>query len=96
MSIHIATGVLIGPRPPNVSPAARRRGRLIIGSLMVGTFALGACFSTLFGEIRRLHTRETLSSEQKPPLEILAAPVLALGGVQGGAHAMDAFPKSQI
>lgn len=50
MSIQHATGALIGPRPPNVSPAARRRGRLILGALLVCAFALGACAGVLFAE----------------------------------------------
>ena len=53
MSIQHATGALIGPRPPNVSPAARRRGRLVLGALLGGVFALGACAGALFADIHQ-------------------------------------------
>jgi hypothetical protein len=63
MSIQHATGVLIGPRPPNASPAARRRGRLILGALLVCAFALGACAAVLFTDVHQPH-----QSPQPPPV----------------------------
>lgn len=70
MSIQHATGALIGPRPPNVSPAARRRGRLILGALLVGAFALGACAGVLSADIRRPHQ----PPQPQPPAVAAAAP----------------------
>jgi hypothetical protein len=69
MSIQHATGALIGPRPPNVSPAARRRGRLILGALLAGAFTLGACAGAIFADIHRPH-----QTTQPPPLAAAAVP----------------------